>query len=141
MEYSGIERYVFNLYTSLGISKPDELSIENIVNKLDVELLYSNFSFRFENIIVIKQDTKQKEWQVFGHELCHYLLHKGNQLNMELRLIKLQEWHANLFSYHFCVPTFMLVKVKSLSINKVSHLFNVEYSFAKERLEMYNRTL
>ncbi|MEM1506135.1 hypothetical protein RG959_22360 [Domibacillus sp. 8LH] len=43
---------------------------------------------------------------------------------------------------HLCMPTFMLEKLdlpfdKRLAVNKAAELFNVEYSFAEERLALW----
>ncbi len=57
---------------------------------------------------------------------------------------QLQEYQANSFMYHFCVPTFMLEKIslprmQSEAIKLIGDTFNVTYPFAAQRLEMYRR--
>lgn len=85
--------------------------------------------------------TKQQQWQKFGHEVCHYLIHCGQQLNMYYLFRDLQENQANYFAYHFCIPTFMLEDLKEVTVYEVMNLFNVEYEFAFKRLEMYERKI
>ncbi|MET1032334.1 ImmA/IrrE family metallo-endopeptidase [Domibacillus tundrae] len=56
--------------------------------------------------------------------------------------MQLQEWQANTFALHFCIPTFMLQKLdlpfhKQLAITEVAHIFGVAYTFAEERLALY----
>ncbi|HLR71553.1 MAG TPA: ImmA/IrrE family metallo-endopeptidase [Pseudogracilibacillus sp.] len=78
---------------------------------------------------------------MFGHEVCHYLRHCGNQLKMHPLFLQLQESQANHFAYHFCVPTFMLQQLREVTIYDVMELFNVEFDFALRRLEMYRNNV
>ncbi|HSH24972.1 MAG TPA: ImmA/IrrE family metallo-endopeptidase [Massilibacterium sp.] len=125
----------------MEITKPEELAIENVAKKLKLQVVYRKKAFRFGDEIILSRGTKQQEWQLFGHEICHYLVHPGNQLKMHFLFRDLQEYQANHFAYHFCVPTFMLENENDLSIYKVMNLFNVEYDFALKRLEMYERKM
>src|SRR5690625_2399644 len=134
---NNIERDVYNLYKSIQISHPEQLKIQSIANKLRIKVLYGTVSFRFNNAIVLKKTSAHKEWQMFGHELCHVLRHVGNQLNMHHLFVQLQEWQADYFAYHFCVPTFMLLNLREVSVNVIANKFNVEYDFALRRFEMY----
>jgi len=121
----------------MGITKPEEINIAEIAQKIGIKLHYSNFNLRYDDNIVIIKSTKQKEWQDFAHELCHYLVHEGNQQFMFPMFRELQEWQADLFAYHFCTPTFMLDNLKEVTVHNIMNLFNVEYEFALKRLEMY----
>lgn len=141
MTYSHLEDYIFNLYKEIGITTPEQIKLAEIAQKIGIKIHYSNYSLRYDNYIVIKQSTKQKEWQDFGHEVCHYLIHEGNHLNMFPMFRDFQEWQANLFAYHFCVPTFMLDRVKVKTIYDIIDLFNVESPFAEKRLELYQNKL
>jgi len=139
--YSHLEDYIAGLYQSLSISRPDQLNVNDLSKKLQLNIYYSNVSFRIGNNIVLQRSNKQQEWQAFGHELGHYLRHNGNQLTMHYLFRDLQEYQANYFAYHFCVPTFMLEKLKGVTNYDVMNLFNVEYEFAMKRLEMYERKM
>ena len=141
MSYTLIEDYVRDLYHRLSITEPHQLRIENISEKLDLEVFYSNATFRFYNSIILERTNRQKEWQEFGHEVCHYLRHHGNQLTMNNLFLGLQEHQADYFAYHFCVPTFMLDRLKELTVYDVMSLFNVEYEFALKRIDMYQSKL
>jgi hypothetical protein len=70
------------------------------------------------------------------------LHHAGNQTELSFPFVQLQEWQATMFAIHFYVPTFMLEKLdlpfrKQWAISKVANTFGVEYSFAEERLALY----
>lgn len=135
--YTHIEEYVTSLYQYLSITSPEEIDIDSIAAKLGLNIFYGSASFIINNNLFIQKSTKQKEWQTFGHEICHYLRHCGNQLNMGKLFVNFQEYQANYFAYHFCVPTFMLDNLKELTVYMIMDLFNVEYKFALRRLEMY----
>lgn len=121
----------------MSISQPEQIDIDHIAEKLKVNIYYADVSFRFRNNIFIQKSTKQREWQLFGHEIAHYLLHSGSQLNMYYLFRDLQEYQANHFAYHFCVPTFMLDNLKEVNTDVIMDNFNVEFEFALKRLDMY----
>lgn len=61
-------------------------------------------------------------------------------------MVKGEEWQADLFALHFCIPTFMLQKLSLPSdskraIYKTSKKFGVTYEFAEKLLYMYNMKL
>lgn len=137
MTYSHLEDFVLQIYRYLAIYQPEQINVVDIAQKMGIKLHYDNFSLRYDNYIVIKKSTKQKEWQDFAHELGHYLRHEGNQMKMFPMFRELQEYQADSFSYHFCVPTFMLDQLYHYDANDIARRFNVEYQFAYRRLEMY----
>lgn len=141
MHYTHLEDYIYDLYKSLSITEPNQLIKEDIAEKLKLDISYQRSGFRFNGNITLIKSTKQKEWQMFAHELCHKLAHVGNQLNMHYLFRDLQECQANYFSYHFCVPTFMLQNLKEVTVYDIMDLFNVEYDFALRRFEMYQSKL
>lgn len=139
--YSYLENYVKHLLLSIEITDPEHLTIENVSHKLNLEVSYNKKAYRFSNEILLERGTKQQEWTCFAHELGHYLMHSGIQLTLPPLAVNWQEKQANHFTYHFCVPTFMLEKLKPLTVYDVSNLFNVEYDFAIKRIEMYQNKI
>ena len=135
--YTYLEEYIYGLFKLLKVKEPKELTIDNLSNKLGLTVVYKSKAFRFSNEIIIETSTDQKEWQQFAHEVGHNLRHVGIQLAMHPLFIDLQEYQANYFAYHFCVPTFMLERLREVNIHEVMNLFNVEYDFAARRLEIY----
>lgn len=135
--HTNTEKCINNLYHFLNIQDPAQLEISDITKKLKINLFYGNVNFRFGNNIIITRSNSQKEWQSFGHEVGHYFKHVGSQASMHRLFIDLQEYQADYFSYHFCVPTFMLQKLKGVDVYVIMRLFNVEFDFAMRRLEMY----
>ena len=137
MRYTHLEDYINELYKCLSIEKPHQLRIGIIANRLGLSVYYGNATFRYYDSIILKRSNRRKEWQLFGHEVGHYLRHHGNQLHISPLFVDLQENQANHFAYHFCVPTFMLEKLKGVTAHDVTRLFYVEFDFALRRLEMY----
>lgn len=138
MYYTDVEKFVESLYKQLDIYSPMQLSLSAIAEALQIEIIYSEtISMRIDNYIVLPRSSRQNEWQYFGHELCHYLLHEGDQRFMHSLFVDLQENQANHFAYHFCVPTFMLNQLSIKSVYDIQQHFPVTFSFALHRLEMY----
>lgn len=137
-----LEDYIHNLYTSIGITTPADIDMLLISRRIGVEVSYRRKPFRFDNEIILIRGTKRKEWMLFGHEVGHYLRHSGSQLKMNPLFIELQEWQADNFMYHFCVPSFMLNRM-DLPPNKdeaawlIHETFNVEFAFAEKRLDKW----
>lgn len=139
--YTHLEDYIYLLLKSLDITKPHQLNIENVSNRMGLKLVYKKKAFMHDDEIVLQPGTRQKEWVLFVHELCHRLRHAGMQLIMHPLFVELQEYQADYFSYHFCVPTFMLQELKEVSVHVIMNLFNVEEDFAIKRFEMYQNKL
>lgn len=139
--YTHLEDYINNLYTAIGIRKPSQLCKDAIAKKLGIDIIYKKKSFRLDNEIILSKNSLSAEWMSFGHELGHLLRHCGSQLNMNPLFVELQEWQADNFAFHFCVPTFMLEKLTCNNVEDIKEIFNVDYDFACKRLEMYKNKL
>lgn len=140
--YTHLEDYIHNLYHSIGITDPSQLDMFTIATRLKVEIAYRKKIFAFGNEVVLSRTDSVQEWMDFGHELCHVLRHRGLQLNMDPLYVELQEWKADNFMYHFCVPTFMLEKLKlprtrNETIGLIAKVFNVSHNFAAVRLDKW----
>lgn len=147
---SHMEDFIQDLYSGLSIYRPDQLNKYLIADRLNIGIyLASNDSEAFywngRYYIFINRDLdSRRRWQEFGHELCHVLRHGGHQGRMPSQLRELQEWQADNFMYHFCVPTFMLLRIRlppdsDCAARLIAHEFNVELDFATERLERFMR--
>jgi Zn-dependent peptidase ImmA (M78 family) len=153
--YTPLEKFVNDLYSVLSISNPQEIDMKVIANQLNVKLyFYDDGSTAVGNRIFIDERlSKARQWEDFGHELCHTLRHHGNQLLMLKNDLlhsfrRLQESQSDNFMYQFCVPTFMLLNYKianflnvKAGIPFVMERFNVTEEFAAERLTRFKRQL
>lgn len=138
------ELLVTSFYESFNIYDPHFLSIEIIVDLLQMKLVYWSYTSAIAELnndyCMFINDTKnkQQQWQEFGHEMSHFF--KDNNCNRKLvkeSFVSYCETKADYFAYHFCVPTFMLMNLKNVTVYDVVNLFNVEFNFALRRLDMY----
>lgn len=143
-----MEDYIKDFYTKIGIITPTLLDFREIAEKLGIKVFYwpdsSQALFVNEKPFIFLNESlsKQQQWQEFGHELSHVLLHTGDQFYMSPLFHEYQEHKANNFMYHFCMPTFMLdeLELYDCTPSTVIHLqklFNVKYEFAFKRLSQY----
>lgn len=147
-----LEEKVMSIYLSANISEPSKIyhddMIENFSDLLNVKIYYFDESSEANNlggtyrIFLNENQTKQEIWQDFGHELAHILSHEGYQWSMQEPFRAYQEWQAEQFTYHFCVPTFMLnqmslPQLRCEAVGVIINTFNVELDFATERLEKW----
>jgi Zn-dependent peptidase ImmA (M78 family) len=144
-----LEQQIKNLYHSLGIYRPDQIDLEDIASKLSIWVHVAPFhskaqKFRGHYSIVLDSRLSEYErWEDFGHELCHVLMHVGNQLKMPKPFKEFQEAKANNFAQHFCVPTFMLLDsgipcTWNEAVLFIMETYNVSEHFARKRLEHFN---
>jgi len=137
------ELFVTNFYQSINISGVHSLSIDVIVNRLNIELRYwqyvSSIAYDGGQYYVFINDSvsTQRQWQEFGHEMAHYFNDRCDRKYLNVSFLDYSEVKADYFAYHFCVPTFMLFSIKNVSVYDIMELFNVEFDFALRRLEMY----
>ena len=142
--YTHLEDYIFNLYSNIGISHPRQLNPEIVASRLGLTILYKPIdSVTGGDLIILDERlTDPQQWQDFGHELCHSLFHPSNQLKIPKPFKVYQEWKANSFAEHLCVPTFMLniltlPDTETKAIWLIQEKFGVERDFAEKRLHQY----
>lgn len=133
----------------MNITSPTQLSFSKITDALNIGVFtiptesqaveYDGRHYIFLNAFL----TDAEQFEEFGHELGHTLLHASDQQHMAEDYRMYQEWKANLFALHFCIPTFMLFQLKHTQIDcyDLSTLFNVTPQFAKKRLAIHNQRL
>lgn len=137
------EKFIMNFYRSININDPPQISIEYIVDLLDIKLTYwrkSSALAKYNNrycVFINENLSVSEQWQDFGHEMYHYFYDETNYSLLNKCYADHGESKADYFAYHFCVPTFMLLDLKEVNVYGVMELFNVEFDFALRRLEMY----
>lgn len=147
-----LEEKVFSIYHSLNISEPSQINHDLIIDIIsdifNINIFYFDESSEANNlggtysIFLNVNQTKQQIWQDFAHELAHILGHDGYQRFMHNPFREYQEWQAEQFALHFCVPTFMLnhlelPSLKCEAVRFIATLFNVQDTFANNRLEKW----
>jgi len=142
--YTYLEDYVLKFYSKIDIFHPYQLEPEIITTRLGMSLVYIPYNSMNAGNTIFLDDrlTVPQQWQDFGHELCHALWHTGNQLNLPLPYKEYQEWKADNFAHHVCIPTFMLDRMnlnrnEHKNVWKIQEMFQVEREFAEKRLQQY----
>ncbi|ALC84216.1 hypothetical protein AM592_11660 [Bacillus gobiensis] len=150
---SHLEEDVKNVYIELGILKPSEIQMHMIAEKLDIWIFHHDEPSRTKisglySIVLNSNLSPEEEWQDFSHELGHILMHYCNQHRMINLFRYLQENQADNFMYHFCVPTFMLLKYNITNYSNIKEgasfiakEFSVTKKFAKKRLNLFRRKI
>ncbi|MDQ0273568.1 ImmA/IrrE family metallo-endopeptidase [Cytobacillus purgationiresistens] len=114
---TNLEESIRDQYLSLAIAKPSEIDMRQIVNNFDIWIEFEEGNSKLveteKNLFTICLDSRnflQKQWQDFAHEFGHVMRHVGKQHELREYFSDLQEFKANNFMYHFCVPIFMLIE-------------------------------
>lgn len=143
-----LEDSIKEFYQKLNIYTPKQLSMREIARKLNIKLTFINISSRTYKgeIIIDSRLSPEEQWADFAHELCHVLLQYGNQIiTLNSLFLEYQEWKANNFALHFCVPTFMLLEYKINSINEgvplIKDKFGVRKEIAEKKLDHFRNQL
>ncbi|KXZ13404.1 phage portal protein [Bacillus nakamurai] len=145
-----LEEYVKNLYCRMGMTAPLHIDMQAIARELDIWIHFEDIPSMMlkrdgmYSIILNQRKSPEEQWEDFAHELCHVLKHTGNHFHMNKLFRELQEFQANQFMYHFCVPTFMLLNMelpqwRSHAVTLIAAAFRVTKSFAEKRLELFER--
>ncbi|UDK97179.1 ImmA/IrrE family metallo-endopeptidase [Lysinibacillus sphaericus] len=148
MNYSHLEDFIKEFYFKMNIITPPLLDFREIAKNLGIKVFYWSetsqalYANDLPYIFLDESLTQQQQWQDFCHELAHVLLHTGDQFFMYPLFREYQEYKANNFMYHACMPTFMLDELQLYdylpqTVLKLQELFNVEYEFAMKRLTQY----
>jgi Zn-dependent peptidase ImmA (M78 family) len=143
-----LEDWIKNFYYSIDIYHAHQLDFLDIAARLGLVVSFEEMSSRFYDGEIIIEDrlSSQEQWQDFAHELCHVLRHAGNQIYMPKMFLELQENQAIYFAYHFCIPTFMLLKLempnhRNQAIYYLANTFNVTNKFASQRFDQYQNQI
>ena len=150
--YSSLEDFIETLYTDIKVTAPSQLQLYSIAAALDIHVYphrHPSRAIRFDGqqlIFLENTLSAAEQWQTFGHEMGHILMHAGNQQSMDPNFIAYQEWQADLFALHFCVPTFLLLQEDipndcRHATELVADTFHVTLPFAYERLQMHKQKL
>ena len=146
--YNNLEEYIQKLLHHIDIYHPHQLNIEDIYSRLGIEVhfLEQDAMFVFGRIFLDSRTSNATQWQDFGHELCHALWHAGNQALIPLSMREYQEWKAENFAQHLCIPSFMLNRMNIPdyeweAVWMIMETFGVSKEFAQKRLNQYLRNL
>ena len=140
-QFSFLEKWISDLYSTFGINSPCDLTIENISLALNIDVYFLEISAKLIiddkeiYIILDSRDTRRKQLEDFYHELAHLLLSHSAVTTPPLF------WHFenkadNLIPY-LAIPYHMFRFINFNSdnlIEEVSTQFNVSYDLAYKRI-------
>lgn len=146
--YGHLEEYIIRKLSGIDILHPYQLDIEVTASRLGFSVHYIDERPMFVagRIFLDIRSTSAQRWQEFGHELCHALLHEGDQALATAMQREYQENKADNFAQHFCIPSFMLNNMnlpayEPEAVWLIMETFGVERWFAEKRLQQYMRNL
>lgn len=143
MKVNRLDKFVSDLYLSLGITKIEDLTIENLSRTFGVKIYYydlDSFLFRGNkgNCIVI--DSRKEEHQQrsdFFHELAHYILDHYTSSNKLMSIYC--EGKADTLMGYLAIPLH-LIETSEVDfddpnyIQKMSAEFGMEFDLTFQRL-------
>lgn len=138
------EEYIQKLYIMANIHSPELINDYNMADMLSITLMPAPIdSKRLGSLIVIDNRIPDEEQhEQFAHELCHSIWHVTNQMLMPDFWTEYQEWTADTFANHYCMPTFMLLdldlqayRTKKHLYYEMAELFGVTLEFATKRID------
>lgn len=143
MKVNRLDKFASDLYLSLGITKIEDLSIENLSRKFGIKICYydlESFLYKSANgdCIVIdsrKNDTQQRS--DFFHELAHYILDHYSTSNKLMTCYF--EGKADTLMNYLAIPLHLIKKIEidtndPFYTQKISEEFGMEFEFTFQRL-------
>lgn len=143
MRVNRLDKFVSDLYLSLGITKIEDLTIENLSRTFGVKIYYydlDSFLFRGNKGDCIVIDSRKEEPQQrsdFFHELAHYVLDHYASSN---RLMSIYcEGKADTLMNYLAIPLHLINKSDvdkndPFYTQKMSEEFGMEFDFTFKRL-------
>lgn len=148
-----LEEWVEAKYQSVGIFTPAELTIENIACAFDIKVIMlpgaKEEALWDDSLAAIFLDADKpplETREIFFHELCHPLLHHGDQLGMSSNQRLHQEEQAGHFQLYAALPFFMIraLPLPQLELDIIHLLateFTVTHDLARKRWEQIHRRI
>src|SRR5690625_198744 len=133
------ELYVKRLYKNINIYHPYQIMIDTISKRLNLSVIYWTFSSEITfysgiyKIFIKENQSRQQQWQDFGHEMYHYCHDHVVYDRLHECYAEYGESKADYFAYHFCVPTFMLFRSEERRVGEeCSYKLKVYYCKVKK---------
>jgi len=145
---TALEDWVTNFYFRLNIIKPCDIDENYIAREYRIfihrKTMPPSYQVigRYQGIIIDTRVSKEKQREMFFHELCHILRHYGIQSMMPAAFRELQEWDTRHFTRYAAIPHHMLSYIDFNDpdvISQMVSLFNVTPKLCEERLMQIKR--
>ncbi|MED1881101.1 hypothetical protein EDM54_01465 [Brevibacillus borstelensis] len=145
---SEVEEWLYDLYKANGIYHACDLDIDHIASIFNAVIVESKncrsqviFDDEFCMILLGEHLDNKTRREHFFHELCHPLMHVGNQNHLPRGLVDLQEIQAAQFQLYSSIPVYMIEElVEEVNTwSQFEHLLSEEFQLplhlVKKRLE------
>lgn len=155
MPKTSSEHAVYDLYQYLNIRYPDEIDLDLVAEACHIEVIRQPGRSRtmthpdrkgwmLVQVDALLPDREQRER--LAHEIFHCLLHAGEQLQLPIPFVELQESQAKAGAAHLLMPLWMLNSLYLPSnreglIHFLAETFKVTLDFSKRRVGLVERRL
>ncbi|MED5017899.1 ImmA/IrrE family metallo-endopeptidase [Paenibacillus chibensis] len=148
-----LEQFVEHLYKTNGIIEPEQITITELSNRLNVWVHYVEAKSRavesrtgMRSMFIDERLTREEQRMDFLHELCHLLRHVGNQMILPDLFTQAQEYEAFNFVFYAAIPFFMFSRMpipdnRQKALEYIAYNFNVTLQFAAKRLAQIERRI
>lgn len=143
MRVNRLDKFASDLYLSLGVTKIEDLTIDNLSRKFGVKIYYYDLdSFlcrgnKGDCIVIDSRKEKRQQRSDFFHELAHYVLDHYASSN---RLMSIYcEGKADTLMNYLAIPLHLINKSDvdkndPFYTQKMSEEFGMEFDFTFKRL-------
>ncbi|MCF6094335.1 ImmA/IrrE family metallo-endopeptidase [Microaerobacter geothermalis] len=144
---SPLEEWIYQKYMENGIQYASDLELDRISYIFNAEVICtkapSHVQWDDEYCLIFINDAldEPNKRAVFFHELCHPVLHHGNQRFMPSAFRELQEIQASHFQLYSAMPIYMLKQFQNLSAPAIAEEFNLPLSLVQTRLQQIHERI
>lgn len=143
MRVNRLDKFVSDLYLSLGVTKIEDLTIDNLSRKFGVKIYYYDLdSFlckgdKGDCIVIDSRKEKRQQRSDFFHELAHYVLDHYASSNKLMSIYC--EGKADTLMNYLAIPLHLINKSDvdkndPFYTQKMSEEFGMEFDFTFKRL-------
>jgi hypothetical protein len=147
-----LENWIYQTYQKHGIHYASDLDIHRIASVLDIDLVFTKGPSQatFDNdgfcVIFINAYLSDHEKRaVFFHELCHPLMHYGDQNNMSELFKELQEIQAGHFQLYASMPIYLVQEFAGLPPAQLEEVLSEQFclplSLVKTRIDQIDNRI
>jgi Zn-dependent peptidase ImmA (M78 family) len=146
-----LEEFLEDVYRRAGITTPQQLTVAEISQRLNVWVHYRPVGSRaleavsgMYSMFLDERISPDQQRLDFLHELCHLLRHAGNQIVLPESFTRMQENEAEHFVLYAAMPFSMIRRLevpdgRGPAIAVITESFNVPAYLAEQRLDQLQR--
>lgn len=148
-----MERWISSVYQQHGINNPNEMDIEHITDIFEFGIADTRggskavFDPSGDCLLFLNSQLNEQQRRAdFFHELCHPVMHCGNQRKLPDMFVEKQEFQADVFQLYSAMPYYLiqalpLCETDNETIGLWSEEFKLPHSLVGARLEQIKRRI